>query len=167
MAAITTVGTMLAMMGTPVPGVVTSSSRALPSAPATMTAARALPPVPVAFTAPARFALQPPAIPRTLTLAQDARSTQHVPAAGRVDDQRRFSAAGMAMGMTWASPISVVDNDRFDMRAMRIDRVSGSKIKGPLDAGLMLRITASTRAMDANVGLTGGARMLSDALTRR
>jgi hypothetical protein len=170
MVAVTVFGAILTIAWAPGPGVMPTTVQALPpqvraaADDALLDRARS---GPATFTAPSRFVLTARSSAETPTPARETRRMQQDPSAARNAEQRRFSPAGMAMGMTWESPISVVDNDRFDMRNLRLEKVSGSKIKGPFDAGLMLKITASTRSMDADLGLTGGARMLSDALTGR
>lgn len=73
----------------------------------------------------------------------------------------RYSVAGIAMGLGAAA----VDNDRFDMRALRLERGRGGRMSGPLDAGLRLKLTGDRRSMKADVGLTGGvASVLGNAL---
>lgn len=125
--------------------------------------------MPRPITAPARFDLPRGFDASGPMTAAPVRVSHHalpsIPA--RRSAPIRYSPAGAAMGMAWDDSITNVDNDRFEMRTMRIDKITGSKIKGPLDAGLMLRITASTRSMNADVGLTGGPRVLSDALMER
>jgi hypothetical protein len=64
----------------------------------------------------------------------------------------RYSSAGVAMGLGAAA----VDNDRFDLRALRLEQGRGGRMRGPFDAGLRLRLTGGRRSMQADVGLTGG-----------
>lgn len=73
----------------------------------------------------------------------------------------RYSVAGLAMGLGAAA----VNHDRFDMRALRLDRGRREQMLGPLDAGLRLKLTGDRRWMKADVGLTGGvAKALDNAL---
>jgi hypothetical protein len=74
----------------------------------------------------------------------------------------RYSVAGVAMGLGSAA----IDNDRFDMNALRLSTGRGGRMRGPLDAGLRLRLTGDRRTMQADLGLTGGvAGVLGKALT--
>jgi methylmalonyl-CoA mutase N-terminal domain/subunit len=78
------------------------------------------------------------------------------------DRDARYSVAGLAMGLGQAA----VDNDRFDMRTLRLERGRGGRMSGPFDAGLRLKLTGDRRSMKADVGLTGGVMsVVGKALT--
>jgi hypothetical protein len=117
---------------------------------------------PRAVTPPARFDLAKPArIVREVRpdrLQPLSNSSFEVPLA---EPSIRYSIVGVAMGLGDAA----VDNDRFDMRALRLEQGRGGRMRGPLDAGLRLRVTGSGRSMQADVGLTGGvAGVIGSAL---
>jgi hypothetical protein len=48
------------------------------------------------------------------------------------------------------------ESDRFDLRALRLESGRARRARGPLDAGVQLRLTGDARTLRADLGVTGG-----------
>jgi hypothetical protein len=104
-----------------------------------------------AMTPVTRFELPRRAVPSLRMQMAVSRAPEFADLRDAPERDARVSVAGLAMGLGAAA----IDHDRFDMRALRLDRIRGGRMSGPLDAGLRLKLTGDRRTMKADVGLTG------------